>query len=137
MTLTPIRTGEPAGPGEAEPPVPTWLRSLLGDAFFSNVVSVTVSDDFSAGLFPTTEAEPEDRGSGNPTDTLLESLKALKQLRKLQLAQTNVTDVGLAHIKGLTGLEELDLRDTKITDAGLVYLKGLNRLQFLNLTTQR
>ena len=67
------------------------------------------------------------------TDAGLEQLKGLTNLKDLNLRRTKLTDAGLEHLKGLTNLEDLDLRRTRVTDAGLANLKGLTRLQSLYL----
>ena len=98
----------------ATPPGPAWLRKLLGDDFFRDVIRVSLELD-----------------SGGAE---LEHLEGLSELRRVNLASTQVTDVGLEHIKGLTKLETLFLDDTKITDTGLEHLKGLTNLKSLGLS---
>ena len=73
-----------------KPPGPTWLRRLLGDEFFANVVDVVL------------------HGSDG-TDAALEHLKGLSQLQSLYLDETGATDAGLARLKGLGRLQGLDL----------------------------
>jgi beta-lactamase regulating signal transducer with metallopeptidase domain/Leucine-rich repeat (LRR) protein/5-hydroxyisourate hydrolase-like protein (transthyretin family) len=68
------------------------------------------------------------------TDTGLEHLKGLPQLRSLNLfAAIRVTDAGLVNLDGLSQLRTLNLMSTKVTDEGLKHLKGLSQLQSLNL----
>jgi Leucine-rich repeat (LRR) protein len=58
----------------------------------------------------------------------------LKNLRALDLLQTNVSDAGLEHLKGLKQLRELNLwNDPKIKGPGLKHLAGLDSLERLNL----
>ena len=109
---------DPSGnpmPG-AEPPVLAWLRKVLGDNLFMNVMRVYFQDN------------------SEVTDAGLEYLEGLTQLQSLNLSDTKVTDTGLEHLKGLTQLQKLWLHDTKVSDAGLEYLKGLTQLQSLNLS---
>jgi hypothetical protein len=68
------------------------------------------------------------------TDGTLVYLKGMKQLRELDLNDTQVTDEGLAVLAGLPALEELRLRGTKITDEGFKkYLSGKASLHKLDL----
>ena len=52
------------------------------------------------------------------TDAGLERLGAFKQLRYLDLTETAISDVGVECLKGLTELETVLLQDTKVTAAG-------------------
>ena len=79
--------------GVRAPSSPKWLRNLLGDDFFTNVVSVHV-------------------GSTQVTDAGLEQLKGLTQLLGLFLENTKVTDAGLANLRALTQLQQSSLVST-------------------------
>mgnify|MGYP000042987970 CR=1 FL=1 len=71
---------------------------------------------------------------GTPvTDMDLVHLKALKNLKALDLSSTHVTDKGLVHLKALKGLTTLVLIGTRVTDEGLVHLKTLKNLTTLTL----
>jgi len=107
--------GESTWPVKGKPPVPSWLRKLVGDDFFSDVVAV-------GPAFPI-----------NADDVLSEHVSGLTALVRLNLAHAQVTDAGLEHLNGLTRLEHLVLSGTQITDAGLQYLKGLTSLECLCL----
>ena len=98
----PIRT--------AAPPGPAWLRKLLGDDFFTDVVAVTLTG-------------PE------VTDDRLKALDNLTELRWASLAYTNISDAGLGHLRGCTQLQGLILSHTRVTDKGMDYLGGLNGLR--------
>ncbi len=67
------------------------------------------------------------------TDAGLRELTALKQLRWLDLTDTQITDAGLAVLKELTNLEELSLANTSISTQGVKELLGLNHLRHLDL----
>lgn len=76
----------------AQPPGPEWLRDLLGDTFFSEVVDLSLSDD------------KHYRSPGHTTSVTDEGaahLECLTHLRTLCLFHTQVTDTGLQHIKNL------------------------------------
>ena len=85
-----------------EPPVPTWLRELVGVDWFGDVLEVFIYDDGSEA-----------------SDMALEHLKGLTNLKSLDFSDTQVTDAGLKHLKGMTSLECLNLFFTQVTDAGL------------------
>jgi len=57
------------------------------------------------------------------SDSGLEYLKDLKNLKDLQLRLTSVSDVGLQHLHGLKKLEDLDLQQTKVTPQGIADLQ--------------
>jgi Leucine-rich repeat (LRR) protein len=67
------------------------------------------------------------------TDGGLKHLAGLKQLRSLLLFNAKVTDAGLKELAGLKQLRSLDFSKTKVTDAGLKHLAGLKQLQTLEL----
>jgi hypothetical protein len=96
-------------------PGPAWLRKLLGDDLFVDVVEVQAY-----GF----------RGFG---DAELEHVEGLKKLRCIYLSETQVTDAGLEHLRDLTRLAVLYLEETQITDAGLERLIGLTNLKELYL----
>ena len=118
---------------------PTWLRELLGEQFFNDVVFVycrNVSDPTIAGLDgfdPFTSLRRLDLGYTNVGDRGLAHLDGLINLEYLDLVGTPITDAGLEHIERLSNLKELYLMGTKITDRGLARLKRLSSLQILYL----
>ena len=129
----------------SDPSGPEWLRNLVGNGFLSHVVGVlrnagdVISDE---PRFGDTDAEnlkalPQlrylDLGYTDISDTGLENLQGLKLLKKLGLCNTKITDTGLQNLKGLNELEVLELGETKITDIGLENLKGLLQLRRLVL----
>jgi Leucine-rich repeat (LRR) protein len=67
------------------------------------------------------------------TDTGLRELTGLKQLRWLDLTDTQITDAGLAVLKELTNLEELSLANTSISTLGIKELLGFKNLRHLDL----
>ena len=90
-----------------EPPGPAWLRAILGNDFFGEVVFVFFDYNKPSNL----------------TDADLESLKHLTQIEQLWLPGSNVTDAGLVHLRGMTKLRYLDFRGSSVTDAGINDLK--------------
>ena len=124
-----------------QPPGPRWLRSLLGDGFLEEVVSLNLE------YRRITDAELEETLKGMTQLRFLNlrirgltdqevnhlNLSRLNQLQTLLVDYTQITDATLEHLKGLSQLQELWLDGTKITDTGLQSLKGLKRLKRLFL----
>jgi hypothetical protein len=124
-----------------EPTAANWLRTLLGDCFFSDVQSAE------PGFFGPNQFDDEDMrhiadlpnlryldvASTEVTDAGLCHLSELHHLRRLCLADNNITDDGLTHLKKMTSLEDLSLASTQITDVGLGHLQGLTNLRYLGL----
>jgi hypothetical protein len=98
------------------PAGPDWLRRMLGENFFNDVVAVYFENHAIV------------------TDERVMNVKELTQLTWLNVYETSVTDAGLTSLKGLTHLDYLNLGANAITDAGLSNLKGLTRLRFLGLS---
>ena len=68
------------------------------------------------------------------TDSALEELAGLEQLRTLNLWNAQVSDAGLKELAGLAQLQSLTIQAHKVTDAGLSELSGLSQLRWLNLS---
>lgn len=101
----------------AEPPVPGWLRGLVGDDFF-DVVAVTV-------------------WRGDFGDDEMIYLRRLTKLEMIGICYAQITDAGLEYLEGLTNLTDLILTDTQITDAGLKHLEGLTSLHSLDVRSNQ
>jgi hypothetical protein len=120
---------------------PAWLRSLLGENFFSEVVGAQVqlvqdAERADAGLACIGEfrkletltllgTRVSERGAAN--------LSRLTSLRLLGLGKTGLTDNLAACLRDMTKLEELDLWRTNVSDAGLLNLKDMHELNELSL----
>jgi hypothetical protein len=124
------RNGTPTGPA--------WLRWLLGENYFSEVVWLNMvgksSDEDLTPVAELVQLESLDLMGPTFTDAGLRKIAHLTKLRRLMLSQTGVTDAGLANLKELTELDDLWLYGTKVTDAGLVQLRGLTKLTHLSLS---
>jgi hypothetical protein len=124
-----------------EPTAGTWLRTLLGDCFFSEVHSAE------PGFLGPNQFDDEDMehiadlpnlrclnvASTEVTDAGLCHLGELRHLRRLCLADCNITDDGLTNLQKTASLEDLSLANTRITDDGLGHLKRLTNLRYLGL----
>ena len=101
--------GESYWQTDSPPTTPLYLRRVLGEFFFTDVVGV----DF-----------------GRKVD--LRCLEGLRHLRWLYLYY-DVTDEGLEPLERLTGLELLVVVSPRVTDAGLEHLERLSRLKLLSM----
>jgi hypothetical protein len=118
------------------PPGSVWLRTLVGDDYFSNAIFVTLSgtDAELSQLEHLSQLQAiklwtiEDADAGG-----FEHLKGLTTLHTLDFIGTHITDAGLKHIAGLTQIQMLGLQGTNITDTGLKHLRCLSQLQMLAL----
>jgi Leucine-rich repeat (LRR) protein len=118
-----------------KPPGPAWLRNLLGDDFFADVVFAIIQTD-SEMEYVTTFARLEDLylSGDRITDAALENLKRFPRLRKLTVSDNQtITGAGLANIKELTQLQALYVRYTPVGDAGSAHLEELTHLHTLYL----
>jgi hypothetical protein len=116
-----------------------WLRRLVGDEYFQEVVRVDLDKK------PVTDSDLRLIGilsrltvlSLNFTsvsDDGVRHLDGLRRLRYLGLAKTRVTSDGLRYLEHMNDLDTLILQHTAgVNDAGLPHLKGLARLELLNL----
>ena len=117
-------------------PEPAWLRAILGDDFFHNVVQVDVKTDTGlAKVDALSHLKTLDLSYRQVTDTGLEHLAGLSRLEHLDLWYTPITDDGVGHLSGLSQLQWLDLSHTKITDTALKHIARLSELRLLNLST--
>jgi hypothetical protein len=120
----------------AKPQEPAWLRTVLGNNMFSNVVELVVVCDAQMEQlkhFPKLERICMVCDS-NVTETGLAHLRDAPQLRELSVGrEKQFTDASLAHLRYLTNLENLCIEYLDITDEGLQHLKGLTQLQTLIL----
>ena len=94
--------------------VPGWIRALIGDEAFHDVVWVRI-------------------GSILQDRSVLKRLKCFHKLQILSLNTRRIEDADLANIEGLSRLKSLDLAGTVVTDAGLKHLRKLDDLVYLFL----
>jgi hypothetical protein len=85
---------------EGKPDVPDWLRRLLTDHFFVNVVGVGLHGD-------------------DITNEKLICLQAFPNLEFIIIGCPKVTDDGLAHLVGFSHLEYLEIRDTQVSEEAI------------------
>jgi hypothetical protein len=128
---------------DPRPKTPPYLRNVLGEDFFSDVVVVSlngteVTDEGLGHLKVFTSLEDLHLGKHEVTakrplvsDAGLAQLRTLTNLQRLDLDYLNVTDRGLEHLNPLTSLERLDLEHTQVSNDGLKHLNGLGSLEWL------
>jgi hypothetical protein len=101
----------------SEPHGPKWLRNLLGENYFSEVVGVS--------MIPT-----DDKAIAGAAD----ALQTLPHLKQLSICAPGLTDISMPKLGKLTQLESLDIQAiSHVTDAGLQNLRGLANLRHLEL----
>src|SRR5262249_43657508 len=91
---------------------PDWLERLIE---FDQVERLRVFDRV-------TGVEFDDRRC---TDSELQQIGKLSNLRSLSLVGSGITDGGMVYLSGLMDLEALRLNETRLTDTGISKLKGL------------
>ena len=112
------------------PTEPEWLRRLLGEEFFSDVVALMLVREFASS----DHGHADTSGNPDSPDVGLSHIAGLTQLRDLLLDHSSISDAGLRHLERLTQLEDLDLSCTEVTDRGLEHIKGLDQLELLDLS---
>ena len=120
-----------------QPPGPHWLRRLLGDDFFANVVYADIPSGIKDvdALTHLRLALTNDRRF---SDADLKPLGSLTKLEMLEVGDfSQITDTGMAYLGDLRSLRFLGLDNTRITDAGLKHLANLDRIQDLSLLGTR
>jgi hypothetical protein len=123
-----------------EPRGPRWLRRLIGDELFQEVVQVNLTGLNLRGAdlacledFP--ELQTLNLICSEIGDTGLAQLcrLKLKRLRVLWLADTGISDSGLGDLAAFDQLENLEISYNPVTDAGLKNLRALGNLETLSL----
>jgi hypothetical protein len=111
-----------------------WLRSLLGDGFFTHPDSVLIDSEAALEyLADLTHVRSLRLDGSQITDAGLEHLKGLPLLWNLGLQGTQLNDDGLEHVRELTQVRSLYLDAPQVTDASVEHLKGLTQLEDLIL----
>lgn len=101
------------------------------------LLAVTITEDLQLLDLPHGSTLVSVQLSGiDVTDTAIEELAYLKQLRMLSISRTAVTDAGLSALKEIKGLESLSLSSGEFfTSEGLSELKHIPTLRTLSLRT--
>lgn len=117
-------------------PVPSWIRWLVGNDGYAEIVSVAFYDDYVSEdalllLRKKTKIETLLLNKTRMGDERMADIGKLVYLRNLYLVRTAITDAGVAKLTGLTNLEVLDLSETSITDQALSQLSNFPHLRVI------
>jgi hypothetical protein len=118
-----IRSFDPNAPS----PGPGWLRKLVGDDYFSNVVAVD--------LYERTISESDFKKL--PNLRAIVNLDLIKTKLETENGTRALDNRDLALLCGLTELRVLSIRDAKIDGDGLSHLSKLKHLWYLDLGQTR
>lgn len=138
------RAGSSFFDAKAEPSVPKWLLSHLGEDFFFNVVACNfdpgdnIAPNARRAPLYVLEAFPALRElylkDGQATDDGLRIIGTLKHLRILYLwACPDVTDAGIIHLANLSDLEKIAITNSRIGDDSLGLLGSRPKMQAMLL----
>jgi hypothetical protein len=141
-----------------EPSASKWLRDLVGEEYFRNVVAIDLSKTPTGDedlwilndlpqidclwLYRTQVTDraiesiarycPELKGLGfeqaSLTDKGIAPLGTLRNLEQLILWNVPIGDDGIRHLAPLTKMRQLILDGTQLSDAGLVHLAGMHEI---------
>jgi hypothetical protein len=92
-----------------EPPGPKWLRNLIGDEFFVEVLQIELHTD-------------------QANDETIALIAKLPRMDSLVVTSNSITDKGMAHLAQATSLLAWDIKSDHITPSCLSYLHGLPKL---------
>jgi len=135
--------GRPPGEQPAvDPPGPKWLRDLIGDEFFQDVVEVSwahnaeITTDDLRWLADFPMLDKLNLNNTNVDDAGLEQIAERTSLTHVLLENCKtMTDRGLAHVGKLPNLESLRLMNTRCSDEGVrQHVPHLLRLKYLDVS---
>jgi hypothetical protein len=107
------------------PPGPKWLRSLIGDDYFQEVIDAELVNRHAGNVLEKAVREDEE---------VVAHLADLRGLKVLGMRGNPVTNAGMGIIGGLTSLECLNLLDCPLPrDAIAAQLANLRNLRLLNI----
>ncbi|HEV3339298.1 MAG TPA: hypothetical protein VG125_03045 [Pirellulales bacterium] len=115
---------------------PQWLRDLMGERFFSNIVSINlgatgITDENVKRLAKLPHLQSLGIWRTRTSDAALGMVAHLKELETLDISQTEVTDDGLKQLTRLPNIRVLVVGGDRITDQGLEHLERMSGLTML------
>lgn len=115
---------------------PKWVQSLIGDKYFSHIVSVnlgltSINDETVTSLAKLRHLQSLGIWRTHLDDENLASLARLRELETLDISQTDVTDEGLKQLRQCRSIRTLVIGGDRLTDAGLEPLKEMAHLTLL------
>jgi Leucine-rich repeat (LRR) protein len=96
---------------------------------FEKLLAAGVTRDFNSPKHPFSFARFQGNGV---TDEAIRALAAFPELERLSLSKSGITDDQLANLP-LRNLKHLDLSDTQLTDEGVAKLASLDKLESLEM----
>lgn len=132
------KPGFPVSRPYEEPDGPAWLRQLIGNDYFGDVIHVDLQHSFATDetmieIAKLSNLEELNLFETEVTDVGVKRIGRLSNLRWLWLAETRITDESLIEIGKLKNLKVLCINGSTITDAGVTHLQGLSKLQHFRL----
>lgn len=127
-----------------DPPGPSWLRSILGEHFFSSPHSLDllitndpspVPDEIVDLIGDMEPLQELTLGNHRITEKQMLAICRLHNLRVLDLNFAGVTDVGAKHLGRLSRLNALGLGCSEITNKGVAELQHLTELRTLGISS--
>src|SRR5579864_9191028 len=113
----------------ADPPAPKWLRHLVGDEYFRQVVRVILPR-----ASPALGTQHSSGHTDSRPDHVMRFVGMLTSVKMLTINREQATDAGLNQIRGLKNLETLWVQDAEdLTDAGFAALQGMTHLERLTI----
>lgn len=119
----------------SEPAAPRWVRRVLGDELFQDVVNVRFPRPVAASVLASLARFDRLEGVGFAEATGVgwdfHPLRSLARLRALNIRGPGVTDAALAGIGALPGIVRLQVGAAPATDAGFAHLARMGKLAAL------
>lgn len=116
---------------KAEPPGPKWLRRIVGDEYFRNIVYVSYYGRLDHRSRPGLDMSTLGPG---PDEELLRKLGSLGALKAIALNGSDMKGRALAHVGRQHDLENLLVYDCpNVTDESVAYLQDLRELKRVNI----
>lgn len=129
---------------DTEPAAPAWLRRLVGDDYFREVVEAhfrrgRLDDETLRAVGDCDHLETATflGPTQGLTDAGLAELARARRLRFLSIEGTAISDAGLASLARLDRLETVILTDMNIGDPGMAHLGRLRGLKWLDVSGSR
>ena len=129
---------------EAHTVVPKWLRQMMGEDYFTSVISVDLMNcsDEAADVNELMRVVGDlkhlrfFRVPDGLTDAGMKHLAHLKLLERLELRYPRISDAGMHHLAALNNLVQLELSDTPVSDVGLAnaHIADKRRLRILSMS---
>jgi hypothetical protein len=115
---------------------PQWLRSLVGERYFSNIISINLgatdlTDDNLQQFATLKHLQSLGVWCTHTSDAGLQTVARLKELETLDISQTDITDAGLRQVSQFSNIRVLVVGGERITDQGLEHLKRMSKLNML------